>query len=481
MIKNKKKIVIEKRKLIPILVKNYVDVCRTFSNNKSENIEKGYRVCFCEVPNTNILYTVIDKNFIVQRGITNLCLNNTVNSQVEKLKGYDEWKNKRLGKVMIRVDMLDAKKEFKKIDNWKEKLDNFIDDNKTKDKRLKDIIKSHIIHLNFDTNLQKYNNHSIILTNSGVGKTESYYRINGVIPSRDVTVVGLLGGIDKDRLAKRGQLNGSGNATYDEFPEMQSAILQHLLNYLEQGESNRELIDFIECKGTKCLQFLGNCDFVTEEEFKKNIKGLSEGQLERIGRRFAHILFGEFNTVEKSTNISEKEITYTRNLISSTQNQFRGRIDKIIYENTIKFFHNDKDYTKNIEFINNYTIFPDIKSFLQGCQLNCERLQMGALKASIIDNLDLIVSKFNKETKEKIRNDAKEYYTKFKQYNIESFQNFLSPKKIEFEKLIKKGINEESICIKLDIGHTTYVNWNKRLKNTKLISKEERKAHKNLI
>ena len=459
-----------KKKTTSIIVHEYENVFGIHSNSRVESVKPLYRVCYCRLPNSKDVYTIVDKKFRLGRGFYETVLETPTKHQIESLPSYDKWKDRQQGKLVFSIDSLNAREEFKELKEkgecWKDMVDKFVDDTKEgKSSVMVDVVKSLIIPIPrvlFD--YQKYNNHAIILSRTKTGKSVSFQRIEGYSPKQDPSVAGMLGSVEKDNVTTiQGTLNGSGLAVYDEFPEWGDPIVNHLLNYLELGETTRDLVTPILCRGNRALVFLGNYDTFTEDDFLKNVRGLATGKaLDRVGSRFAHIVFQELKTVEPQYSDYEF-VVYMRKLIQSTLNQYERRIVWIMKSAEKWFVERDSDYKSKIDDLACCLRGHRVKMFLEGCKVHTSRLKMGALKKAIVENLDLVVLCYSRDLKKAIVEEAKRNYEQFKVYNLGSFDNFVYDKKEKFRKLFGEGLTRKQIISELHISKRAFFYWKKQL------------------
>lgn len=461
-----------KKEIVQIVLRKHRNIVKTRGGkNRIEQVKPLYQLWFGELPATQKKYTVVDKNFRLQhRGKQNLVLYNPTEKQKEKLLEYEQWKGDVEGTVVFLVDSYNARQEFRRLQEkgecWKDLVDRFVDDTEEgKSPVMVDVVKAHIVSVPRGLgSFQKYNNHSIVLAKSKTGKTVSFQRI-GCFPSQDPTVAGMIGSVEKDYVTViQGTLNGSGLAVYDEFPEWGDPVVNHLLNYLEIGETIRELVTSVECRGNKALVFLGNYDRFTENDFLKNIQGLATGKsLDRVGSRFAHIIFQELRPVVPQFS-DNKFVGYMRKLVESTLNQHERKIMWIMKYAEKWFSRRDGDYEGKLNDLIFCVKDRRIKMFLDGCRFHVPRLKMGALKKAIIENLDRIVLCYSKTLKRDVLEEAKRNYETFKLYNLDSFDNFVYDKKLKFRTLVDSGLTRKQIVLELHISRDTFYRWKKQLK-----------------
>ena len=460
-----------KKQTTQIIVLEYENIYGIHSNSRIESVKPLYRVCYCRLPNSKDVYTIVDKKFRLGRGFSETVLETPTKHQIESLPSYNKWKDRQKGKLVFSIDSLNAREEFKELKEkgecWKDMVNKFVDDTREgKSPVMVDVVKSLIIPIPrtlFD--YQKYNNHAIILSRTKTGKSVSFQRIEGYSPRQDPSVPGMLGSVEKDNVTTiPGTLNGSGLAVYDEFPEWNDPVVNHLLNYLELGETTRGLVTPVLCRGNKALVFLGNYDMFTEDDFLKNVRGLATGKaLDRVGSRFAHIVFQELKTVEPQYSDSEF-VVYMRKLIRSTLNQYEKRIVWIMKGAEKWFIERDSDYKGKVDDFLYCVKGNRVKMFLDGCKVHTSRLKMGALKKAIVENLDSVVLHYSRDLKKEIIEEAKRNYELFKTYNFGSFDNFVYDKKKKFRRLLNKDLTRKQIISELHISRDTFFRWKKQLK-----------------
>ena len=457
-------------KTISIVVLDVQDIY-TLIHHKDQRItaKPEYRVCFSKLLNSKEIIRIIDKRLIISTGVHEISMSEMKPQEVTKLHEHNTWEEKtnvsdnvyKIVEVYDTTDTLELLRSNKI--SFKALVDYLIDDTSTKDIRLMDLTKSTMfpIPLNEREIWQPFNNHAFVLTNTGAGKSSSYYRLTGVEPSSDVSYIGLLGGFSiTTRTITAGSLNGSGAFPMDEFPERKDAIMNQLLNYTEHGENIRSLVETIKCVGTKSLVFLGNCEegICEGKQFKEKVIGLATGKtLSRIGRRFAHVYYGnDFSTVKPVATeykTVRKARAMVRNLIDSNMKELMCYIDyckEWILEDDIV-------YEDLFEYLATLTEHESLREFLLGHKGAVQKIKMAAAKLAVIDCFDKII--YDECDKKVVLEYAKKKYEDFKSYNAKSFAFLEVSKKAEALHMHKKGDKPSEIANKLGVHLATIYRW----------------------
>lgn len=454
--------------------------------NPLYNVLKGH------LPNNeDNKYTLIDRSFGITTGTNAYCMKEVRDEQEvlkNRYKKIDHLNKVKEGRLVEVINEYHMKELFQKMEkegiSWKQAVDHMIDDTGFKDRRIKDLVISHCLPLPLQdySLMQMFNNHAVVFTNAGTGKTKTYTRA-GYKPASDFSFPGLVGTADKDSV-KIGVLQGTGTLVLDEVTSRQTSksshndnIVDHLLNYLEQGEIDRRIVSTIELKGTKAIVFLGNCPPVNPDadDFRRSISTISkEGLLERVGRRISHVLFGsDFKKVVAQLP-DDYVINNIRLMLSSAIKQNEAKINPMI-KKAIKDWiqKNDREYTDKIFLFTKYCKDSSTRDFMIGNAKDAvPKLKMAGMKKAIIENLDVITmnSGYMKSYR-KVLDEAKKNYEDFKECNYKSFEYFVSERKMKFEEMHKAGLDKESIEQKLRISQWTYYEWKKELEDV------ENKSH----
>ena len=176
-------------------------------------------------------------------------------------------------------------------EQWSEFIESTICPGAEKDSRLKLVFKSHLLR----GNIQRYNPHTLMITNPSTGKT-SYYDITGL--RIDKASKNRLIGYSDAQKPHRGTIDNLDTILCIEQIESQTAtdILAFLLTFMEKGEARSET-------GAEGFIVKGNCPIVLTanptgyridriDTFRALIDHLS-GNLVALGRRFGVIIYGD--------------------------------------------------------------------------------------------------------------------------------------------------------------------------------------------
>lgn len=455
----KKKVVIIKDitdKVNQVMVSKYTNVYDIQTCSSTLQYKPDYRIVYASLPNSQTKFTVFDKNFEIERGFNELCFKRIGSNKVKDMLS----KNNVIieGELVEPTLPFDVKEEIEKI-GWDRLIRYISDDTDSKDKRIIDLF------LSFYVNCprQDINNHAIILTNPGTGKSHTCERMFGEEPTTDVSVPGLLGTAQhhKDNwIVIPGALDGKGVAFFDEFPDNDRAIVHRLLNYLANGEEKRAIVTDVKCKGTKTVVFMGNYSTLSDKDFKKSLVGLATSEaLSRVSRRFAHIIYGWFETVKKKGE-KQKKVDKYRIIITYALRKAEKKINSFFNFSSNWILEPDEEYVEVIENIRKGVGSDSIRAFLEGYKLHIPNLRASAIKRAIIGNLPLFLERTSCEKiYEQIKPEIDYFYNRFKQMNIDSAVNFQHRKKKRFHELVEKGKSVEEICKEIQISEVTYYAW----------------------
>jgi hypothetical protein len=450
------------KNIMKIMVHETINVFSSFRSKSPATVEPLYRIAFASLPNSNTFLTIYDKKFRMAKGFCEISLKFAPKNFSSRLENYASWKQVQVGDIFIVTEPFDVL-EMMKGAKWKKIVDFLADDTGKKSPVLTDIAKATIIPFGN----QRLNNHGIILTNSGSGKSTTFENVTGFEPATDVSEAGMFGtaeqGAKGGYRARAGFLDGDGIAIFDEFPEYDYTVVNRMLNYLESGRTSRILVVPIECIGNKTVIFLGNYDSLNEGEFIKSIVGLATGKaLDRVGRRFAHIVFDELNTLSKEP-IDEKKMLECRMIVRYAIDFAKPKIDKVFDKCRDWMGVLDEDYKKDVMEISDLCKDTRAKDFLRGCAIQSPRLKCSAVKRSLIEHLDKLILLPFKEAWEKfVEPDIKVFYERFKRYNLDSYYNFKYDKVIYFKKEFKEGMTEaelQALADKIGVSLRTIYRW----------------------
>jgi len=464
------------------MILNITDLVDVYKIEGSGNVLSSgplYRVAFSNIPNAQDVFTILDKGFNMDRGVNEITVKKVPTSAISKLRKYDTWKDQKVGEMVKRIDPFDSKFIFEQLFNlgldWSDCVNYLIDDTGKKDERIKNVFKAQYMPLPMEPGVwQQFNNHSIILSNSGVGKTVSSQRLTGQPTVTTPTIPGLIGSEasspDGGIGTTKGLLSGTGLISIDEFPEADNPIVNDLLNYIDQGLVIRGIRTPVRCEGVKCIQFLGNSDYkYSGASLLKNIICLSTGKtLSRVGRRFAHVLYGnDFRVVTPQVS-DMKVVAKIRNMITSITNQHSRTIHSL-FKKSIRWIQTpDKEYKDIMLEMSQLSKEVKIQEFMRGLSMSAPRIKLGAVKWAMLDNLDKIT--FSRKLggaktihKNIILPEALINYEKLKGYNFISFGFVEEGQKGVFKEMYSEGADIEYIAFLLNKSTSTLYRWRKDL------------------
>jgi hypothetical protein len=465
--------IVREPEIVMLNVKGIFDVINLGDKRINEFVQNKneYRIAFASIPNTADNFTILDRHFRLSVGMMEIPVKYIDPKEVEKLARFDVWKHLIKENIVEYVDAYDAKEVLlllrKHKISFRKIIDYLLDDTGKKDERIIDIIRSAIfpIPMYARKQLQQFNNNGFIYTNSGTGKSTTFLRILGYQPASDVTEAGLIGGISSSKNVMSGTLNGSGCEVIDEYPEVKEMpIINKLLSYTESGEATRELCDRIVCRGTKSIFVMGNCHNDDEYNMEKELTRIASGRtLERIGRRYCHVIFGLRYKVVPPSNYSAVVVERLRNIMRSVISLGEGRAVQSMFYCLKWVQEDDSDFNVYMKYLSTLAIYDNIRDYINGLALGFSKLKFAGVKVAVLNNLDALVlcddDRKLKPIMKRILNEAKFQYEKFKEANIESF-SFLkeSPKSVCL-RMMKDNKTKEEIVSSLNISERTYFRY----------------------
>jgi len=441
---------------------------------------------FCILPKSENELVAIDPMFRIDRGTSLLTLKritqnpSTLKRRLTKISSRLEQSS---GYVHEVTDAYCMKKvfQFMKDNNiaWRRVIRFLLDTTSTQDKdeRIVDLAISSLYPLPLKEYFlwQKFNNHAIVLTNSGVAKSTTYEQA-GFNPSCDYSIPGMIGSVIEGK-ATVGSLAGTGAFVLDEFtkPELREhgELITYLLNLLESGFTKRTLQQNVDCISTKQVLFFGNCRTNKPDGYSfmnELVRIATEHTPERVGRRFAHIYYGsDFTKVPAQVSTFDDKVLLIaiRLMINSAVNQSEPKTQRILHAAQHWLSEPDNEYEHEVLSLLKYIEITALKEFLMGCSRNAIRLRMAGLKWSIISNLDIIVMEESlAKVYSKVMEDANAAYIRFKSYNMKSYQFMINLKRKKFVELyptIAQGVTLKEIADRIEVPVTTCHRWKEEI------------------
>jgi hypothetical protein len=430
------------------------------------------------IDNPLMLYTLYTQDFSLRRGFVNgVCFRTVSVKKFAKQSLSDQWVGKIQGTFCEVTPALNIYKFIERLNannlwTWKELVNIVADGTGIVSKDVKDIMLASVLRLpvEYHEKLQPFNNHSILVTNSHIGKTESYKRITGYDAGSDYSIAGLFGGFN-DKNIKEGILNGEGFHAFDEFPTFNKdkiSPMENLLQYCNNGTTTRQLVDAIRCVGTKTISFFGNVDsskYGEDALFKllDDLKGKST--LGALGTRLGHVIYGiNFRFIDVVDSYDKALVQNIRLAGEVMMLEKRGEILKVINYFKPILEKIDSEYVDYFEDMSKLAHKEGMHDFLRGFKHSWLRVRMGALKKAIYENLDSFYTLPFKDLIKKIEFDFFVNYESLRNYNFKSF-GFLeiSIKAKVLEHIQKGGFYEELAGIGINIARSTFYNYKKSL------------------
>jgi len=457
-------------------IKEYLNIYEINTSEKVRNtleIKPLYRVCLGMTMSGEDTFTIYDAEMITEYGRNELSFGIIkvkagvpIKDGNKTLKNQD-WANRIKGKLIKICDKMNAKEFFQQLEKynmpWTQVLDYLIDDTGKKDERLMNIAKATYLPSSEMTNeYATINNHSLIVSNSGIGKSATFSRLTGKQPSTDYSIPGLIGTVTQQSTIVGGNLNGKGLYVFDEFPqttEARSQVVASLLNYMESGETTRDLAMKVHCKGAKTLIFMGNIPReYNEKNFEETILKLAgQDAFQRVGRRLAHVLYRQDFKELNPGHENIKFVNFIRYALESAISQNQDQIRKITSLFRKWIYQEDMQYVNSIKSYAKYSSYRLVAQFLEGNSRSYSRIKNGALKWTILQHLDKIcLQKIPfKELLSFLRVETYQMYDILKRYNYESYEFLLEGKKAIVIGMFKEGKLESQIAKELEITDHT--------------------------
>lgn len=449
--------------------------------NSQVKITPLYRVAFGSTCKGKDNFTILTDDYSIRKGPHNLCIIRT--NSYKKRVGYDSWKDLSKGNIYVTIPKLNVKKFLENLSHskewtWEKMVDYMADGTGEIDPRIKDVLLSTVITLPlFNHKMwQALNNHTLMITNSSVGKTTCFRRITGLTPSKDYSDAGLFGTIGKEQVIIEGKLNGDGTFAFDEFPrrydKTNDEILSSLMAYMTNGETIRTLMKEISCVGTKTLVFFGNVpkDWDVQSFHVMLTKLAGTEGVDAAGTRIGHILYG--NNFLKINSTEDSEWTdKIRFVVEEMMKQKRGAIYGVLKTFKPWIESKDEEYEAYFTDLQQNVLEYSVKMFLKGFKFSWRRVKMGALKKTILENLPLFYTMSRKDLINDLRQKLFVNYERLKTYNYRSFEFLFHNKKAMTIDMIKKGMSyQEVVATGLEISRPLYDLWSWELR------KDERKS-----
>ena len=424
------------------------------------SLTQEYRLIFCHPPNNNDLsWCIKTDNTNETDNIIEIAFSQVPHKEFSKYKEFSQYEEKlklvNQGHTAIQINEWNINKILEEFKNnpelFKKLLDWLIDDTNSKDERITTIIKACYLPLPIDDlYFQRYNNHAIVITNAKTGKTHTYSNISGKVPSVDYSEAGLIGTNSQHGINK-GSLSGTGFFGFDEITGLKdkestsSGIANRLLNYMEDGVSIRDLATKIECRGTKSLIFFGNTTGIISENSMNKTMTLFVNSLdtEKLGRRLAHIIFNDEIKICKNKKLTRKDLKAKKIIKNIITEIVKDAKDKIIdeLERMSNFLEQDIEgedieYHSILDSLSDSLQTSSMKRLIKGIKMSTSRLHFASAKIVLLNNLDKIVLSKDKIDISVFSDELRYYYKKFKEWNIETFENLLK-ENIGFDKFVE--------------------------------------------
>lgn len=445
-------------------------------NENTYSYDYKYRIGMAAVPDSNISnLLIIDKtDNTLQAGRGEYLLKKT-KKVPSKLLGFKSWESyfKKFNTVLDLHLVYNPKKVLASMKRSKitfKELHDFVLSDVPKDNRITELVKATTlpIPLSMREEIQPFNPHAIVLTNTGVAKTATYARALGYEPITDFSEPGLLGGWDAGlKTIRAGSLNGIGAFPLDEFPDFETQILDKLLNYMVSGATKRDIMPPVHCKGTKSLIFLGNCEEIklTGRLLNSNLNALARGyNYARVGRRISLIYYGNNFKPVIATETNVSEVKKAREIVKSIVRDAVPKVFPTVFNYAKSWLQEeDKEYVEAVHSLKPFTEYQSIKDFMTGHTLSVPSIRMAGLKVAIYDYLDELIRSTKKDTLKTVLEYADYQYQQFKSYNLDSFSFVKTPMIEQVSDMLKEGEDWRTIVDKTGISQRTFYAYKKQL------------------
>jgi len=432
----------------PYIVDKTITIYDEKRNSTNIMQEKLFDVARCHLPNNYAsAYLVIDRYGLIESQGKNMLSIREVTPKnrkmiIEKasslgwLKPKEDVSVVRLHEAQLPVDPAAFFERYG--DRWREILQMFCDEGLEKDIRLVDAFKGSLIPLPIHECRvwQPYNNHVIMCTNSGVGKSTFYEGLLGKNINADLSVAGLIGSRSKDGQELKGELYGSGMYLIDEISNLtkqdySSSILDSLLNYMESGTAGRGVKYGVELKGT-CSLFFANNPKPNQDMLDSMVYFFrilqEEKDTERLARRFCMLLVGsDFTRIDKT---------------SSGNTCLRGVMPRLIQTCVLKYWNNklkpilksalhdsdlvlekDKDVKNTILAKADTCPNESVKMYIRGMSRSLKRIRFSAHRIAVLENFPLQYRHGYKALKKAVDEEVETVYKRLIDHNLRSIDN----------------------------------------------------------
>lgn len=401
------------------------------SNSVHIRAESLYNVVMSRLPNSNEVLTIIDPYDRMTGGKETVALVPMTFKQVMALRNHDKViphdVKERPQIYMLDFIVSDFYKFFSDMDpdEWTHRLDCLFLQGLDKDLRLTRIAMSHMLPI--PQMFQKYNNHTMMFTNSKTGKSE-FSRVMGKEPQESPTVPGLIGG---GSLQERtiGLLQGSGFIYIDEINTYNTEIVTKLLNYLENGTAARAIHGSVLCSGSKTVVFCGNPKYPSElmlaMSFSAILRSIAGSDaLERLGNRIGLFAYGnEYRMITRKKVNTVAEIQYndqTRVIIQDVFTKYKDKWYGLLSIAQDWMNEDDDEYHDKMVDIGKRSRSIEIYSFLKGLACSTAKLRMSALKYVMLTQLPQFVTEPGKKFFKDNKGSLESAYLIYRNINLDS-------------------------------------------------------------
>ena len=373
-------------------------------NENTDGVSSQYLYSVAEAHppgNINTTFTIVDEHGLIDdRGTIDLSIHSMSEPDLTRISSYTvtgQWYNPGT-RVYSTQWPIDVEGYFKECGDWSNTVDNWLTEGLDKDQRLIDAFKPSIIPLPYQPlKYQPLNDHKIIVTNSGTGKSFLSYIVGGE-PIIGATEASALGSYDQIRgrpVIKHGFLHGEGYPIFlDEINTIDQPLINKLLTYLDQGILTRGLKHRVHIKGTKTVILTGNPprDEVGDSlaEFLRVVCTADEP--ERLGRRFGFLLIGDdYKRVRGEGDPRLRELVC--DVVSTTVKQYRSKIKKLIDDQLSWIHSTETEIEKSIRDYSDAIPHPVASDFVRGQSYGIvKKLKTSAIRYIILEQLDRVPS-----------------------------------------------------------------------------------------
>ncbi|MBY6287390.1 hypothetical protein GLT90_02160 [Nanohaloarchaea archaeon H12] len=316
--------------------------------------------------------------------------------------------------------------------------------------------------------VQDSNAHTLMLTNSGTGKTSRARHIAGDTPSEQSTDAGLLGFADNDTRTY-GKLHQRDKPTFiEELQEKKDNVINNLLGYQESGEVEIDKGCRVECTGVSSIVFQGNpkldndegLDDATQREILmdelRNVLNTITTNTEAQSRRLGLTLFGKnFKTIEGAPPQPKVRQTITQ-ILQSLADNFKDEFTRLVRNKQVhRWLHKEHSdhYINLIDELQSTGLPKEIEDFLEGQKINHTHARGVALRLAWLEHGLSYYLENDEHDVQGVLDCAKKHYDTVKQTNKRSFRRIVDVADSQIEELRRQKVDQVTTKYKKAVLH----------------------------